>query len=380
MKLNQRTVTEIKPGPKRIVWDDGLPGFGVRVYPGACSYLVDFRVHGRRRRVAIGSTSVLPFAEAQRKARRILLGALEGKDLSVDERDGQPTFSEVWTQMIDEVDRPRLSPATISDYEDRARRLILPKIGSKLVGDVTPGDVDKLLAGLSGDRNRAYIAALVKKTVNHAKRNRILPPTHHNPADDAKLKKQPSRARALETGEIEAFGAALAVMEKAGEVSPWLAGLFRLTLLCGLRPGEVRTIKWENVNQEKRRMSVVGKAGAREIYLTDAAVEVLTATPRVQGNPYVFVGRRHGEPLVGIHKALMLVQARAGMERFRPYDLRHSAATGALAGGADLAAVRALLGHTDIRTTQGYLHASSARRKSAAERAADAGRGVLKNG
>jgi integrase/recombinase XerD len=72
------------------------------------------------------------------------------------------------------------------------------------------------------------------------------------------------------------------------------------------------------------------------------------------------------------------VQERAGVERFRPYDLRHSAATGALASGADVVAVQALLGHTDLKTTQGYLHASEARRKAAAERAATFGRGVLK--
>ena len=72
------------------------------------------------------------------------------------------------------------------------------------------------------------------------------------------------------------------------------------------------------------------------------------------------------------------VQARAEIERFRPYDLRHTAATGALAAGADVRAVQALLGHADLATTAGYLHASDKRRKDAAERAATFGRGVLR--
>jgi integrase len=125
-------------------------------------------------------------------------------------------------------------------------------------------------------------------------------------------------------------------------------------------------------------MTVEGKTGEREIDLTDAAVEVLSATPRIQGNEYVFAGRRHGEPIVAVHKALRLVQEKAGVERFRPYDLRHSAATGALAGGADVRAVQALLGHADLKTTAGYLHASEKRRKAAAERASDFGKAVLK--
>jgi integrase/recombinase XerD len=92
----------------------------------------------------------------------------------------------------------------------------------------------------------------------------------------------------------------------------------------------------------------------------------------------VFAGRRFGEPIAAVYKTLKAVQDRAGIERFRPYDLRHTAATGALAAGADVRAVQALLGHADLKTTTTYLHASDGRRKDAAERAATFGRGVLR--
>lgn len=42
-EAQSETVSGIKPGPKRIVWDDGLPGFGVLVYPGACRFIIEFR-------------------------------------------------------------------------------------------------------------------------------------------------------------------------------------------------------------------------------------------------------------------------------------------------------------------------------------------------
>jgi integrase len=378
MRLTQRIVDGIKPGERRLIWDEGLPGFGVRVTEQSASYFVDFYPGKRRRRVVLGRTDASAFNQVRDRAAEILLAARRGVDLTAGGKQEMPTFAEVWAEMI-ELDRPKLSPETIVDYEDRGKRLILPQLGKKLIGEVSPADVERAVNAATGDRNKAYVVALIRKAINFARdRKRVLPQTHRNPTVGMKQKKRRSTAKALETEDIAKFGAAVAAMEGEGALSPWLANLFRLSLICGLRPGEVRTVKWSSVNLPKRKLFVVGKTGEREIHLTDAAVTVLEATPRVQGCEYVFAGRRYGQPIAAVHKMLGKVQAKAGIERFRPTDLRHTAGTGALASGADLAAVQALLGHTDIRTTQGYLHANEGRRKAAAERAAAFGRGVLK--
>ena len=378
MKLTQRVVDALQPGERRFVWDDAAAGFGVRITEGSVAYVVDFRLGSKRRRVALDPVAQVTLSAARERAREILVGARRGEDLTVNPRKGEPTFGEVWRTMIDEIDKPKLSPATIRDYEDRAGRLILPRIGAKRIGDVTAADVDKAVAAASGARNRAYVATLIKKTVNSAKRARLLPDSHRNPAADVVIKKPPKRGRALDMDDIAKFGAALAEMEREGKVSPWLANLFRLSLVCGLRPGEVRTLEWSRVNLPRRQMTVVGKAGARDVDLTDAAVGILESTPRVQSCEFVFAGRRFGKPIVGLYKIMRAVQKRAGVDRFRPYDLRHSAATGALAAGADVRAVMAMLGHADLATTAGYLHSSDRRRRGAAELAASFGRGVLK--
>ncbi len=378
MKLTQRAVDALRPGERRFLWDDATPGFGVRVSEGSVAYVVDFRVGAKRRRVALDPVSQASLAGARERAQAILVGARRGEDLTVNPRKGEPTFAEVWRSMIDEVDKPKLAPATIADYEDRAGRLILPRLGAKRVGDVTAADVDKAVAAATGQRNRAYVATLIKKTVNFAKRARVLPDSHRNPAADIAIKRSPKKGRALEIDDVAKFGAALTAMEHAGKVSPWLANLLRLSLVCGLRPGEVRTLEWSRVNLPRRKMTVVGKTGAREVDLTDEAATILESTPRVQGCEFVFAGRRFGQPIAAVYKVLRAVQDRAGVERFRPYDLRHSAATGALAAGADVRAVQALLGHADLATTAGYLHSSDKRRRGAAELAAGFGRGVLK--
>jgi integrase len=378
MKLTQKAVDALKPGARRFVGDDAIKGLAVRVSEGALSYIVNFQVRGKQRRVVIGATDSMTLAQSRERAQAIVIGARMGDDITVNPRRGSPTFGEVWRRMIDEVDKPKLSPATIEDYEDRAKRLILPRLGDKLIGDVTPADVDRIVAAATGQRNRAYIIVLVKKTVNFAKRDRVLGEDHRNPAEGITVKRSPKKGRALETDDIARFGAALAAMERESKVSPWLANLLRLSLVCGLRPGEVRTLEWSRVNLPRRKMTVVGKTGAREVDLTDAAVTILESTPRVQNCEFVFAGRRFGQPIVATYKILRAVQDRAGIEHFRPYDLRHSAATGALAAGADVRAVQALLGHADLATTAGYLHSSDKRRRGAAELAAGFGRGVMK--
>lgn len=379
MRLTQRAVDALRPGTRSFVWDEACTGLAVRITEGSIAYVVDFRIGTRRRRVTLGAAGELTLSEARDRAREIAVGARRGEDFTINPRRGMPTFGEVWRSMIDEIDRPKLSPATIADYEDRAGRLILPKIGKQLIADVTAADVDKIVSAATGQRNRAYIVALVKKTINHAKRARLLPDNHRNPAADIVIKSAAKKGRALELEDVAAFGKALGAMEAEGKVSPWLANLLRLSLICGLRPGEVRTLTWARVNISRQKMTVLGKTGEREVDLTDAAIRVLDATPRVQGCEYVFAGRRFGQPIAATYKVLKSVQDRAGIEHFRPYDLRHSAATGALSAGSDVRAVQALLGHADLQTTAGYLHSSVGRRKAAAEHAATFGRGILKD-
>lgn len=62
-----------REGGERFLWDEKLPGFGIRVHAsGVRSYIVQYRERGRTRRRVIGSVADMERRTARRHARKLL--------------------------------------------------------------------------------------------------------------------------------------------------------------------------------------------------------------------------------------------------------------------------------------------------------------------
>jgi integrase len=67
------------------------------------------------------------------------------------------------------------------------------------------------------------------------------------------------------------------------------------------------------------------------------ALLIIEALPKIQGNPYVFVGKVSGNPIQNPMKAFKRIIARAVIESaFRLHDLRHTHASLIINNGGTL--------------------------------------------
>ena len=160
-------------------------------------------------------------------------------------------------------------------------------------------------------------------------------------------------------------------LEQAIDLSKWEGqrnkAIIEVLFSCGLRVSELVTLRLSDLYLEEHFVRVIGK-GRKErlVPISESAVRQLQLwfidrnlmDIKPGEEDYVFLNRR------GAHltRTMILIMIKrlgeeAGISKtISPHTLRHSFATALLAGGADLRAIQAMLGHESIGTTEIYTH------------------------
>ena len=357
------------PFPKKtreIVWDMTLPGFGCRVTPaGHKAFVIQYRVGGRSRQVTLGDYGVLTVEQARDRAKKLLGDVAAGAD-PADEQEARqsahrerleaPTVADLLPAFLDHC-RARCKPAVVDEYERIFNHDILPELGRQRVADLTTKRVTALHVSMRKHRyaaNRALARLSTFCTWAERMGDR---PRHSNPCTDVKPYHEAAKERYLSLEEFKRLGAALRVAETIGllpapehrkgprtaatakhrpksadtpiPANPFAVAAIRFLMLSGWREGEVLSLKWADVDFE-RRFATLGdtKTGRSVRALGTPALDLLRALPRREGSAYVFPGANEGFALDGNQTSLVRGTA-CGQDlgrspsRLAPYVCQH---------------------------------------------------------
>jgi integrase len=362
--LTDQLVRSLEPPTtgNRITYDDTVKGLGARVTSnGARAFILTYSVRGsgRQRRYTIGGCDRWTATDARAEARRLKALVDAGGDPLRDLQDEReaPTMADL-IACFREEHFPRLRPSTRADYTLMLKGHVVPFFGERRkVRDVVFADVDRLHRRITeaGHGYRANrVLALVSKMFALAV---VWGWRETNPCKGIKRNREHHRRRYLMPDELARLTKVL-----AEEPDRDFVDIIRLLLLTGARRGEVRSMKWADLDLGagtwSKPPSGVKQHEHHQVPLSAPARQILAErlARKTDDSEFVFPGDGSKGHLMNVWRAWRRLLEAAGITGLRLHDLRHSFASELVSGGASLPLIGALLGHSNPATTSRYSH------------------------
>jgi integrase len=343
-----------------VLWDNDPHGLGLRIYPPNAkgetkkAFVLSYRFKGRKRLMVLGRYGAdITLDQARNEARDNLKLAREGTDpLVVKQRQAQgSSLRDLVSKYIEEHAKPH--KRTWRDDERRLDRLIPAAWLSRDVTDVSREDItslhQKIGAKTPYEANR--LLEVLRLMFKFGRLWGFLPEGSDNPAADVKKFKETKRKVWLKPEELPEVAKAIdAETNIYGRAAIWLY------LLTGLRKSELTNAKWDDVDWRRASLRLPDtKSGEEQMAtLNAAAIAILQALPKVNGNPHILPGTKAGQPMTNIDRIWRKVREAAELEHVQLHDLRRTAGSWLSQNNVELNKIKDALRHANIATTLTY--------------------------
>lgn len=385
-KLTKRIVDAADVREKDyFIWDDELPGFGLRVFASSKrSYLIQYRAAGRTRRYTIGLHGVWT-PETARQEAKVQLGRVARGDNPSEERQLDHkaiTVKELCALYTADLNaglilgkggRPK-KPTTIVTDTGRIERHIIPLIGARRVKDLTKADINKVLKDIMAGKTRVAVktkklrgkaivrggpgtatrtVGLLGGILTYAVEAGII---ERNAAHGLRKPKDNVRNRRLTETEYRALGEML-VKAAENEKYAMTVEIIRQIALTGCRRSEMIKLMWTEADTDSSCLRLVdSKQGASIRPIGLPVIEYLEERRKTVTGTYVFPGQGEDNAFGSFPNHWKQIFKGSPLADITPHVLRHSFASIANDLGFTEVTIAALVGHSKGSVTSKYIH------------------------
>ena len=259
--------------------------------------------------------------------------------------------------------RLELMPSTIQGYESQIEKWVLPHWKDKEIASIAKSDVYDLVfhrcEEISTQITRLNLLKRLKRIFQMAVEEGWL---ERNPCVGIKIRVPEPIQKVLTSAEVDLF------LREARLMNHRFYPVWALALLTGMRSGELFALKWTDIDFDGRTISV-SKSWSSKCGITPTKTRRSRVVP-ISDDLLQFLRERklkHGAESENVLPRLSEwehgEQARVtrgfceglGITSIKFHDLRATFITNLLARGESLARVMSIVGHSELKTTNGYL-------------------------
>lgn len=273
-----------------IVFDDALPGFGVRVRAGgAKSYVFQYRVGQKQRRLSLGRVGGLSCHKARKLAGEQNSLRQVGQDPQDTKRKAREkaafTFKDTSQNYLSHAET-KLRPRSYTEVKRHIEKLWAP-FDEMILDDISLRDVAGRLAKIrtnngkvAATRARSSLSSFFRWARGEGLVQANPVSATNKPIDEKDI----ARDRVLADYEVKAVWAACKDDD--------YGRIVKLLLLLGARRDEIGGMRWSEIDDQRRIWTLPASRSKNklplDVPLADQVVAILADVPKQEGRDYVF--------------------------------------------------------------------------------------------